>query len=396
MTYPRARRTEQRDMKLTPLGEMDLVYVGPMAFVDYGVGGQYYADMEGTWRSDRISGKLRLTNIAQKRVDNINTPTLRGVLETVDGATMFVEMNGLSQIEDGGRVFVSSLTLRTAHPEYQWVNTLFAAVEGELYGPPRPNEFRARCRVYACEATMTSISQGGDQSMRVIAHALPVLHGMEVELESLAREFESRNAENDEFRRQNGITREAAFLQRTPKGSQLITYREFDDSVSTQPKSDGTFESWLRDRLSTVHGFDPTAGPQPRVELLVRQRPARRSTLYAAALPLLPNKTARLHEWAMELNGIHASEFDEGLRRLGHAVTLFAQHTPQLDLVISVVEGDEPSNALGVLARSEHPFDRWHVQQIAELSGLDFSAPPPPPNELLWSWDGQGVRGRSE
>ena len=45
---------------------------------------------------------------------------------------MFVEMNGLSQIEKGGRVFVSSLTLRTAHPRYQRVNTLFAVVEGDL------------------------------------------------------------------------------------------------------------------------------------------------------------------------------------------------------------------------------------------------------------------------
>jgi hypothetical protein len=383
-------------MKLTPLGEMDLVYVGPMAFVDYGVGGQYYADMEGTWRSDRISGSLRLTNIAQKRVDNVNTPTLRGVLETGDGATMFVEMNGLSQIEDGGRVFVSSLTLRTAHPEYQWVNTLFGAVEGELYGPPRPNELRARCRVYACEATITSISQGGDQPMRAIAYALPVLPGMEAEVRSLARELESRATEYDEFRRQRGVTREAVFLQRGPQGSQLITYREFDDSFSTQPISDGAFGSWLKERTSALHGFDATATPQPKVELLVRQHPTRRSKIYAAALPLLPNKTARLHEWAMELSGIHAAEFDEGLRRLGHAVTLFVQHTPQIDLVISVVEGDEPSCALGMLARSEHPFDRWHVQQIAELSGLNFSGPPPPPNEPLWSWDSQAVRADAD
>ncbi len=57
---------------------------------------------------------------------------------------MFVEMNGLSQIEEGGRVFVSSLTLWTAHPAYRWVNTLFAVLEGEPHGAPLPNEFRAR------------------------------------------------------------------------------------------------------------------------------------------------------------------------------------------------------------------------------------------------------------
>jgi len=125
-------------MKLTPLSEMDLTYVGPsLDFVDYGTGGQYYAAMEGTWRSDRVSGRLRLTNTAQKRADNVNTPTLRGVMQTDDGATMFVEMNGLSQIQEGGRVFVSSLTLRTAHPDYEWGQHSIAVMEGELHGAPQ-------------------------------------------------------------------------------------------------------------------------------------------------------------------------------------------------------------------------------------------------------------------
>ena len=83
-------------MNFTPLGDIDLTYLPGVTLVDYRIGGQYYGDMEGTWHGDRISGKLRLTNIAQKRADNVNTPTLRGVLETEEGATMFIEMNGLS------------------------------------------------------------------------------------------------------------------------------------------------------------------------------------------------------------------------------------------------------------------------------------------------------------
>ena len=232
-------------MKFTPLGEMDLTYVGPsLSFVDYGVGGQYYAFMEGSWRSDRISGDLRLTNIAQKRADNINTPTLRGIMTTDDGATIFVEMNGLSQIQEGGRVFVSSLTLRTAHPDYQWVNTLFAVVEGELHGAPVPNQFGAHCRVYACEATITPIRKEANQTMRAVALVLPVFPGKEAELQPFARELESRSREFDEYRRQRGVTREAAFLQATPYGSQLITYQEVDDSAAAEPKSGDAFGSW--------------------------------------------------------------------------------------------------------------------------------------------------------
>ena len=383
-------------MKLTPLGEMDLTYVGPsLDFVEYGAGGQYYAAMEGTWRSDRVRGRLRLTNIAQKRVDNVNTPTLRGVLQTDDGATMFVEMNGLSQIQEGGRVFVSSLTLRTAHPDYQWVNTLFGVVEGELHGAPVPNEFGAHCRVYACEATITPISKGGDQSMRATASVLPLLPGKEAELQSLAGELESRSREFDEYRRQRGVTREAVFLQPTPYGSQLITYQEVDDSAAAKPKSGDGFGSWFKERMSALVGFDPAAAPSPKIELLIRQRPAGRGKVYAVALPLLPNKTARLHEFAAELNGIHAAEFEESLRRLGFGLALFVQHTPQVDLTISVVEGDEPVGAFGKLAMSQHPFDRWHIQQIVDQTGLDLSAPPPPPNEELWSWENMTVRTRA-
>jgi len=382
-------------MEFTPLGEMDLTYVGPsLDFVDFGVGGQYYAAMEGSWRSDRLNGKLRLTNIAQKRPDNVNTPTLRGVMQTDDGATMFVEMNGLSQIQEGGRVFVSSLTLRTVHPDYSWVNTLFAVVEGELHGAPRPNEFGAHCRVFACEATITSVPKGGDHAMRVIAFALPVLPGSEGDLRSMAGELESRSAEYDEFRVQVGIKREAAFLQRTQHGSHLLIYREFDSASAAKPRSAGGFEQWLRDRMSSVQGFDSMELPDGRVELLVRQRPARPGNLYIAALPVLPNKSARLHEFASELNGIHAAEFEESLRRLGFGLTLLVQHTPDFDISISVIEGDEPATALGRLAESQHPFDRWHFQQIADQTGLDFSAPPPPPNEPLWSWEKRAAPAR--
>jgi hypothetical protein len=196
----------------------------------------------------------------------------------------------------------------------------------------------------------------------------------------------SRSAEFSEYHARNGILRESAFLQKTPQGSQLLMYREYDDSSGTRPKSDGTFERWLSERLVPVHGFDPTAVPQPPAELLVRQRPSHRGEIYMAALPVLPGKAARLYEFASELNGIHAAEFEESLRRLGFGLSLFVQHTTQFDVSISVVESDEPATALRRLAMSEHPFDRWHLQQIADQTGIDFSGPPLPPNEELWSW----------
>src|SRR5262249_23757614 len=142
-------------------------------------------------------------------------------------------------------------------------------------------------------------------------------------------------------------------------GSQLIMYRELDDSATIEAAPDQPFDHWLRDRMQAVHGFDPTSAP-PQVEILIDQHPFGRGRAYAAALPVLPKKVGRLHEFIGELNATHAAEFDESLRRLNHGLTFFVQYTPQGAITISVVDGDEPETALGRIAMSDHPFDRWH------------------------------------
>jgi len=382
-------------VKLTPLGEMDLRYVGPsLDFVDYGAGGQYYAHMEGTWTGDRISGQLRLTNTPAKRPDNINRPTIRGILDTADGAKMFVEMNGLAQLGEGGRVFLCSLTLRTGDARYAWVNTLVGVVEGALYGAPRPNEFGARCRVYACEATIRPTAQGGGKPMRAIAYVLPVLPGREEDLLALTGELDARSIQYDAYRRRLGVARESAFLQRTPAGSHLIMCRVFDDSARAPQAPDAAFDAWMRARLQAMHGFDPSSAP-PQVEVLIDRHPFGRGPVYAAALPVATDKIGRLHEWIAELNGIHAAEFDDALRRLRHGLTLFVQYTPEGAVTISVVDGEEPEGALGRMAMSDHPFDRWHLHAIANLAGLDLSGPPPPANQRLWAWEDVPARQTS-
>jgi hypothetical protein len=337
-----------RLMKFTPIGEMDLTYVA-IDFVDYGIGGQYHGTMEGQLRTERASGRVKLTNIAQKRSDNVNTPALRGVLETDDGARIFVEMNGLSQIEEGGRVFITSLTFRTAEARYEGLNTLFAVVEGELHGRPRPNEMHARCRVYACEATIKPGTTGGSALPVVIGYALPAT-GPNVELRAPATETERRD-----------IARAAAFHQRSSNGEMVVVYREADGTTAAQPPV--------------------------KVELLIRHRPSRRGSLYLMALPLLAGKAARFHEFSMELNGIHFTEFEESLRRLAVGITVFLQHNAEVDLLVLAVEGDAPTTWLQRLGTSPDPFDRWFAQELSDQSGAIISSMPRGENEQLWSWE---------
>jgi hypothetical protein len=336
-------------MNFTPIGEMDLTYVA-IEFVDYGIGGQYHGSMEGQLQTERVSGRVKLTNIAQKRSDNVNTPTLRGVLETDDGARVFVEMNGLSQIEEGGRVFITSMIFRTAEARYEGLNTLFAVVEGELHGRPRPNELHARCRVYACEATIKPSTVGISASPVVVGYAVPLAAGADIELRAPANEEERQ-----------GIARAAAFRQSTSNGEMLLAYRETD--------------------AATAHELPA------RAEMLIRHRSPRRGSLYLVALPLVAGKAARFHELAMELNGIHFAEFQDSLRGLGVGLTIFLQPGGDGDLLIVAVEGEAPETWLQRLDASADPFDRWFAQELSDQSGAMISSMPAGVNEQLWSWD---------
>jgi hypothetical protein len=90
--------------------------------------------MEGSLTGDRISGTLRLTNLAPRRADNVNVPTLRGVFTTDDGARVWVEIDGLATLrqEDSARVVLTMCRFRTGDDRYDWLNTLFAVLEGIL------------------------------------------------------------------------------------------------------------------------------------------------------------------------------------------------------------------------------------------------------------------------
>jgi hypothetical protein len=140
-------------MQLVTLCDLDLLYTS-MEMVDYGSGGQIYGTMEGHVRGDRLSGRIRLTNLASRRPDNVNVPTLRGIVDTDDGARMFVELNGLANLRpsDQARVFVTSLTFRTGAAQYAWLNSTFAVVEGVLDVVGVGGT--ARGRVHICEATI--------------------------------------------------------------------------------------------------------------------------------------------------------------------------------------------------------------------------------------------------
>ena len=140
-------------MELVELAEVALTYTA-LDPLDYGSDGQLYGTMEGRLRGDRLSGELRLTNLAARRADNVNLPALRGLLTTEDGATVWVELDGIATLRasDEARVFVTTFRFRTGDDRYRWLNTVFGVLEGVLDAVAVGGT--AHGRLFECRATV--------------------------------------------------------------------------------------------------------------------------------------------------------------------------------------------------------------------------------------------------
>lgn len=140
-------------MNLMPLFEGQLRYTS-LESLSYEAGGQIYGTMEGEVQGKRLAGSLQLTNLAPRRPDNVNCPTLRGVLAIADGTKAYVELDGLAALResDNARVFVTSVIFRTGDPGYAWLNGVFGLIEGVLDTVAVGGI--ARIRAYECEATL--------------------------------------------------------------------------------------------------------------------------------------------------------------------------------------------------------------------------------------------------
>jgi hypothetical protein len=141
-------------MELVELGRVELTYT-TLESLDFEADGQLYGTMDGRLIGDRLSGELHLTNLAPRRADNVNVPTLRGMLVTEDGAGVWVELDGIATLRpsDQARVFVTTFRCRTGDDRYAWLNSVFGLLEGILDSVGVGG--RARGRVFECRPSLT-------------------------------------------------------------------------------------------------------------------------------------------------------------------------------------------------------------------------------------------------
>lgn len=103
------------------------------------------------------------------------------------------------------------------------------------------------------------------------------------------------------------------------------------------------------------------------------------------ALPILPGKGGAARAFLGELAGPRRAEYADSERAHGIVKELwFLQETPNGDLFVAYLEGADGDRALARFATSGAAFDVWFRRQLANVTGVDLSRPPPGPlSELV-------------
>ena len=103
------------------------------------------------------------------------------------------------------------------------------------------------------------------------------------------------------------------------------------------------------------------------------------------ALPILPGKTAAARAFLQEMDGPRKQELAACGQSVGVTKEVWAiQQTPQGDMYVAYITGEDIAQAFTQLAASQSEFDRWLKQQLQETTGADLNTPPPGPiSEIL-------------
>ena len=102
-------------------------------------------------------------------------------------------------------------------------------------------------------------------------------------------------------------------------------------------------------------------------------------------LPILPGKTAAARAFLQEAGGSRKQELAECGQSVGIDREVWAiQQTPQGDMYVAYITGEDIAHAFKAFAASQTEFDCWFKQQLQETTGADLNTPPPGPiSEIL-------------
>ena len=105
----------------------------------------------------------------------------------------------------------------------------------------------------------------------------------------------------------------------------------------------------------------------------------------AFAAPILPGKTQADREAIDSCGrGDRRAEHQASRERAGiERESVWIQSTPGGDVAVVLIEAPDVQAAMGSLATSEDPFDRWFREYIKDTHGMDLADGFPPPEQVL-------------
>lgn len=95
--------------------------------------------------------------------------------------------------------------------------------------------------------------------------------------------------------------------------------------------------------------------------------------LVAAAFPIPPGNTEKWRAFQAELTGARQAEFAASRKRLGVRERTFLQQTPMGDFVVVTLEGADVATVYPRLLASTDAFDRWFVERVQTIHGIDMA-----------------------
>lgn len=99
-------------------------------------------------------------------------------------------------------------------------------------------------------------------------------------------------------------------------------------------------------------------------------------SLFAIAIPIIPGQRDRWNRFIADLNGSKADGFAKSRRDLGVHERTFLQETPEGDLVIVTLEGEDPAAAFAAFGNARDEFTDWFVEEVKAIHGVDMRNPP--------------------
>lgn len=105
----------------------------------------------------------------------------------------------------------------------------------------------------------------------------------------------------------------------------------------------------------------------------------------AFATPILPGKTEADREaMAACSSGDRQAEHRASRKRAGiEREAAWIQSTPGGDITVVVIEAPDVQAAMGSLATSDDPFDRWFREHIKDTHGMDLTEGFAPPEQVV-------------